>query len=778
MIGKSISHYKILENLGSGGMGDVYKAEDTNLKRTVALKFLPHHLTRNEDAKGRFLHEAQAASALDHQNIGAIYEIDETDDGQMFIAMAYYAGETLKDRIESGPVPLDEAIKISIQIAEGLARAHARNIIHRDIKPANIALSEENEIKIIDFGLAKLAGQTMLTQAGMTLGTVSYMSPEQARGDLVDHRTDIWALGVLIYELVIGHLPFRSAYEQALIYSILNEEPEPVTSLRQDIPPFFGDIICKALTKEADERYQDMNEMIADLKSLTMGETTIHAKKRPIKRSLIYGGISVILTLLGASWISYLPDADEKYVQASIAVLPFKDMSQDQDQEYFCDGMTEEILTKLAKFGNLKVIAKSSAARFRNTDKSIKDIGHALGVSTIMEGSIRRENDIIRVTAQLINVEDESHLWAENYNKKLSSVFELQEEVSKSIAQALKIQFADESEVEYSSVRPGNVEAYEYYLKGMYQLNRRYVISEQESSFNKALVMFNKSIQIDSTYAMAYVGRGIAYIQKYDASAYQDRQAFSQAEENYAQALALDPGSADAHTGMGIIYSIKRDYDNAYQSLKTSMKYNPNNTETNFVAAMFLRSRGLFQRSIELFSKAKELDPFRVSAYVNLAQDLIYTGKFKEAYIVVEKAKEIEPDFVPIHGMEVQLALINKDFTRAARIISEADKIHPGRIALEKALFLAATGERAGALALSDHPVFYMVAGEVYAQLGMKDEAINAITDAINQDRSHYYYINLINNPLLENLTDDPRFQNIIEEQKEKNTEYQKKYVI
>jgi len=783
MIGKTISHYKILEKLGSGGMGDVYIAEDTKLKRTVALKFLPQNLTRDDEAKKRFLYEAQAASALDHKNIGSIYEIDETEDGQMFIAMAYYEGATLKGKIERGPLPLEDSIDIATQIAEGLAKAHTKEIVHRDIKPANIMTTEDGEVKIIDFGLAKLTGQSKLTMAGMTLGTVAYMSPQQTQGTSVDHRTDIWALGVVLYEMITGQLPFKGDYEQAVMYSIMQEDPEPFSSSGGDVPEALEIIVNRALQKDLSDRYQSANELLSDLRALKGGEastTAVLRKTKPTsinKRNLaIWTGAVLLLASMLFVAIFFWPFSEKTNAHASIAVLPFVDMSREKDQEYFCDGMTEELLTKLSKLSDLKVIARTSVMRYKNTDKSIKEIGDALGVSTILEGSIRKEGDNIRVATKLINVEDETLIWSEDYNKKMTGIFELQSEVAGAIADVLQLKLTPSGIAEFKAAQPKNVEAYEYYLKGMYQLNRRYIISELERAVQNALDMFNKAIEIDSSYALAYVGRGRAYRYKCEVSGFQDEAVFALMKENYELALQLDPNSAEAHAGVGIVYAIKSDFDNAYQSLKKSMTLNPNVTEINFDAAMLLRSRGLFQHSMRCLAKAKELDPFWVATYTNLAQDLIHIGQYDEVPLLLEKAKELEPEFVPIHGMEAQLAIILKKYDEAEDIIAQADRIHPGRIALEKALLFAARGEKEKALAFSSHPWFFMVVGEVYALLGMKDEAIEEIIKATNQGRSHYYYLNLISNPLLRNLEGEPRFLKFVQEQKSKYKEYLQQY--
>ncbi|MFQ5640839.1 MAG: protein kinase, partial [bacterium] len=415
MIGKTISHYKIIEKLGGGGMGVVYKAKDTKLKRTVALKFLPPDLTRDAEAKERFMLEAQAASALDHPNICTIYEIDETEDGQLFIAMACYDGETLKQKVAGGKLQVASAMDISCQIAQGMAKAHEQGIVHRDIKPANLMVTSDGIVKILDFGLAKLTGVTQLTKTGTTLGTVAYMSPEQAQGVTMDHRTDIWSLGVVLYEMVSGELPFRGEYEQAVIYSILNEEPEQTT----EIPANLQQIVAKALAKEPEDRYQQMDEILTDLSAL---------KKELESEST--------------------KEAVGKEKQApSIAVLPFVDMSPEKDQEYFCDGMAEELIDALTKLEGLKVASRTSAFQFKGKEISIKKIGKELEVNQVLEGSVRKAGNRLRITAQLINVADGYHLWSEKYDRELEDVFAIQDDIAETIVNTLKVKLVGEKEV-------------------------------------------------------------------------------------------------------------------------------------------------------------------------------------------------------------------------------------------------------------------------------------------------------------------------------------------
>jgi non-specific serine/threonine protein kinase len=363
--GAVISHYRIIENIGAGGMAVVYKAEDTRLMRPVALKLLAPALIRDEEAKERFVREARAASALDHPNICTVHEIDETEGGQMFISMSYYEGGTLKDTIREKPLASSKAIEIAVQVARGLAEAHEKGVIHRDIKPANIMMTAKGQVKIMDFGLAKLSGGEGITEIGIPMGTVAYMSPEQARGRDIDHRTDIWSLGVVLYEMISGQLPFKGENAHAIIYSILNEEPVPVTSIRPGIGSPLERTINKALTKDPDSRYQAAGDLLADLMEIGRELETSELKE-------------------------YVPSAVAK---ASIAVLPFVDMSPEKDQEYFCDGMAEELISALTKIEELKVASRTSAFQFKGGEQGINEIGEKTLVGKIRSRHSRRFRD-------------------------------------------------------------------------------------------------------------------------------------------------------------------------------------------------------------------------------------------------------------------------------------------------------------------------------------------------------------------------------------------------
>jgi serine/threonine protein kinase len=438
MIGRTISHYRILEKLGEGGMGVVYKAEDTKLNRFVALKFLPPRVS-DDEATQRFVNEAHAVSALDHPNICAIHEIDQTADGQMFIVMPCYEGASLEAMLRRGPLDIEKALRIASQTARGLAKAHERGIVHRDVKPGNILVTADGLAKIVDFGLAKLVTQTRLTRLGTTLGTVKYMSPEQAQGQEVDERSDIWSLGAVLYEMAAGRPPFRGEHEQAIIYSILHDAPEAVERLLPTAPKGLDRIVSKALAKDPAQRYQRMSEMADDLDLL---RESVHDKTRASaaqsvngRRTRLWIGIAafVIIGVLALIFVRpYFVKPREKPI-TSVAVLPFQNMSADPEQEYFSDGMTEAIIKELSQIKALRVISRTSVMRYKQTEKSLPEIARELGVDAVVEGSVLRADNEVRITAQLIAAHPEKHLWAQDFKRTLENVLVLQSEVAQAI---------------------------------------------------------------------------------------------------------------------------------------------------------------------------------------------------------------------------------------------------------------------------------------------------------------------------------------------------------
>jgi serine/threonine protein kinase/tetratricopeptide (TPR) repeat protein len=607
MIGTTISHYKILAKIGEGGMGVVYKAHDTKLDRDVALKFLPSELTFDPKAKERFIHEAQAASALEHPNICNIHEIGETNNGQLFIVMACYDGMTLKKKIERGPLPIDEAVGIAAQIAAGLGKAHDSGIVHRDIKPANVVVTKDGTAKILDFGLAKLSGRTLLTKTGTTVGTAAYMSPEQSTGDKVDHRTDIWSLGVVLYEMVTGHLPFSGDHEPALLYSIVHEEPKPFSSVRSNLPPEIELSITKMLQKEPGERFQHIRELLSQLGTM---------KKKH--------------------------ETDSENILPSIAVLPFLNMSPDPENDYFSDGLSEEIINALSKLEGLHVTARTSAFRFRGKDLDVRDIGRQLNVITVLEGSVRKAANTLRITAQLINVEDGYHLWSEKYDRELKDIFVIQDEISLAIVEKLKVRLLGEDKARLSKRYTDDFEAYDLYLKGRYYLN-----TVTEEGVRKSLVCFQQAIQKDPRCALAYVGMAGAFAVPALIGLVPSPEVMPRVKIELLKALELDDSLAEAHAWLGEYYlQYEWNWSSAEHEFKRAIELKPNSAEAHQFYADYLTVTGSMDNASAEAERARDLDPLSSIPNTIFAYQLFVSGRFDQTIEHCRTILKTEPNFL------------------------------------------------------------------------------------------------------------------------------------
>jgi serine/threonine protein kinase/tetratricopeptide (TPR) repeat protein len=638
MIGKIISHYRILERLGGGGMGVVYKAEDTKLHRTVALKFLPPELTRDDEAKQRFIHEAQTASSLDHNNICTVHEIDETVEGQLFICMNYYDGETLKKKIEKGPLKLEEAIDITIQIAQGLYKAHEQKIIHRDIKPANIFITKDGIIKILDFGLAKLSGQTMITKIGSTVGTVAYMSPEQARGEVVDHRTDIWSLGVVLYEMITGKLPFKGDYDQAIIYGILNEEPTPMTTLRTDVSGELNRIVSKTMAKNPSERYQQINEMLEELQLMEEGfkHKSTESEKQKKNKLMILFATAVPIVIIGVLLWLYLPTRHEEVID-SIAVLPFENLSADPEQEYFSDGMTEALITELSKIKALRVISRTSIMHFKKTEKTLPEIARELNVKAIVEGSVQRVGNMVRINAQLVRAEPEEHLWAKPFTRNLAKILELQSEVAQAIANEIRITVTPEERKQLASSHPVNPEAHEAYLKGRFFINKF-----NETDVRKGISYFEQAIAKDSNYALAYEGLAEGHDYLFSLGMISAKNAFPKIKTLAMKALSIDKDLAEAYAIIGDIESSEWNWQGAEENFKQAFMLNQNYAIGHAAYAYYLLMMKRYDEALSEGKHAVEVDPLWPFAKVVLAWTFFFRHQYDSAMTQINEALSID----------------------------------------------------------------------------------------------------------------------------------------
>ena len=675
MIGQTISHYKILSKLGEGGMGVVYKAEDLKLNRFVALKFLPPHVS-DDDATQRFVNEAHAVSALDHPNICAIHEIDQTPEGQMFIAMPCYEGASLQAIVKEGPLDLGQAVDIASQVTKGLAKAHEKGIIHRDIKPGNILVTSDGLAKIVDFGLAKLATQTRLTRAGTTVGTVMYMSPEQAKGEETDQRSDIWSLGVVLYEMVTGRAPFRGEHEQAIIYSIVNQAPELVSRLLPGVPKGLDRIVAKALAKSPSDRYQRMSELAVDLdllkETLRMEAAKVGAATRPRAlrpRVRIGVGIAAIIAAVVLAIFlgkTYLSKPREKPI-TSIAVLPFQNLSADTGQEYFSDGMTEAIIKELSQIKALRVISRTSVMKYKNSGKTVPEIARELGIDAVVEGSVLRADHDVRITAQLIAAHPEKHLWAEDFTRSLENILALQSEVAQAIAREIKVAVTPQEKERLTASRPVDPEAHEAYLKGKYFLGKSGL-----PNWHKSIEFFQQAIDRDSTYALAYAGIAEAYDALGSAGAQPPLEAWPKVKAYTEKALALDPTLAE---GILLIADLKLCYDwdvkGAEEYYKRTLELDPNLALARRWYGIFLASQGRMDEGIAELKHAVRLDPLSPLMTTSVARAYIHAAQYDSAFAYIRRAADIDSTDVSVLMTRTSLYLRQGRYADAIR---EAEK--------------------------------------------------------------------------------------------------------
>jgi serine/threonine protein kinase len=777
MIGKTVSHYKILEKLGEGGMGVVYKAEDITLGRTVALKFLPPELTRDAAARGRFIQEARAASALDHPNICTIHEVAQTDDGQTFIAMAYYEGEDLKSKIERGPLKLDEALEIAAQIAQGLAKAHGQGIVHRDIKPANILITKDGLVKIVDFGLAKLAG-LKLTKTGRTLGTAQYMSPEQARGEAVDARSDIFSLGAVLYEMLTGKHAFPGEYEQATLYAIMNEEPEPVTAVRSGIPMELERIVEKCLEKNPAERHQTAADLTADLQHLRRtispdGQSTRASRSaaaRPWKKaqSLAWAIPVVLLAAVAIGIVAGKLSRHPAPAEKSIAVLPFVDMSPSKDQEYFCDGMTEELINRLSRIQDLRVPARTSAFMFKGKTNDIRDIGSKLNVRTVLEGSVQKAGSELRIRAQLINVADGYHLWSETYDRELKDVFAIQEEISTAIVNALKLHMTSEEKQKISERPIDDVAAYECYLKAYDK-----IWSFSESALDSANQYLQDGIAIVGDNALLYSALAFVYWQYVNIGAKQEDY-ITRSEEYAKKALALDPDFPTAHVVLATIY---RDFlgnpQEAILHYKKALAVNPKELDAlQYLAYVYVVLIGKPSTALPLMERAKRIDPLGSWKFWVQGMLYFYDGQYALALEQSRKSYDADTENPFSQFFYSWMLACNTERDEAFSIIDENARSTPDNVFAKLGLLLKygmlkdrkkAFGEISPDFKKTcqrDPEGSFQVA-LMLATLDAKSEALDWLENSVNRGFINYPALERIQ--MLDNLRGEERFKKLME---------------
>ena len=652
--------------------------------------------------------------------------------------MEYIEGQSLKDKITERPLKLEEALEIVIQITTGLQKSHEKNIVHRDIKPANILFSNDGVAKIVDFGIAKLSDQTKLTKDSSALGTVAYMSPEQTRGDEVDHRTDIWSLGIVLYEMITGVLPFKGDYEQAIQYSIVNEEPEPITGLRTGMPLELERIVNKALSKNKDERYQHVDEFLVDLKKIIKNlEYHTSREKGVIEKT-----------------------------KSSIAVLPFRDMSPQKDQDYFCEGIAEELMNALVKVEGLKVASRTAAFQFEGKGHSIRKIGMELNVNTVLEGSVRKAGNRLRITAQLVNVADGFHIWSEKYDRDTEDIFTIQDEISLAIVDNLKLKLLDEDKVKLIKRYTDDSEAYDLYLKGRYFWIRRY-----EGGLQKGLEYFNQTIKKDPSYAPAYAGIADSLSVLGLFGWLLPKEAFPKAKANALKAIEIDDMLAEAYTSLGwITYLYDWDWTVSEKALKRALEIDPYYAIGHFWYALYLTWMSRFEEATTAIMKALELEPLSLLINVTLGLILYFKREYDEAIEQCLKTHEMETNYL-LSNFYLGLGYIGKEMWKEA--ISVLEKA----VALseESPYFLGFLGfaygisgqkvkarktlQQLNEISKKRYVAFYYRA-LIYFGLGEKDQLFKCLERAYKDREPLLVFAKSV--PLFDSIRSEPKFSDLL----------------
>jgi eukaryotic-like serine/threonine-protein kinase len=792
MIGQRIGPYEVLSEIGRGGMGVVYLAQDKRLGRQVALKFLPVSFQDNPDRRARLLTEARAASSLHSPHIAAIHDIGEHE-GRAYIVMEYVGGELLSQKLKGGPPALDEGIDIARQVAEALEEAHAHGIIHRDIKSSNLVVTPRGQVKVLDFGLAKVTQRSGAgianeesaltaqqgTTLGMVLGTVHYMSPEQARGLEVDGRSDLFSLGVVVYEMVTGRLPFEGETSSDVLAAILEREPQPLARHRPEVPAELERVVRQCLEKDRQRRYQSAGELLIHLRKLKRdidsGATTAVVERHPTWQSLVKSSrllvVAILVMLLMVLsvyllWFRGTPRSARFNIE-SLAVLPLENLSGDPAQEYFADGMTEELITNLAKIGTLKVISRTSAMRYKGANKPLPQIAQELKVDALVEGSVLRTGNRVRVTAQLIHGATDTHLWAESYEQDLRDLMHLQSEIARAIAREVRVKLRPEDRERLAAVRPVNAAAHEAYLRGRVSWNK-----QTDEALKKAVEYFQQAIDEDPLYAPAYAGLADTYLARafFAHSAMTDMGPLASAAAR--RATELDDKLAEGHVSLGLV---KAFYDwswpDAETEFKRAIELRPSYGDAHHWYSHYFQALGQVDPALGEMKRALELDPLTPHIHNDIGRYLYFKRQYDQAIEQFQKAIEVNPSYHQLYWDLGNTYSQKSMFREALAAQEKAYELSKGSVFFKGTIAYnyAAWGRRDKALELltelkelsKRNYVLPLEMAITYAALGEKERAFELLNKAC-EERSYRLAIAIKLDPRYDPLRSDLRFQDLL----------------
>jgi serine/threonine protein kinase/tetratricopeptide (TPR) repeat protein len=784
MIDQTISHFRIIEKLGAGGMGVVYKAVDTRLNRAVALKFLPDNMLQDAQALERFHREARAASALNHPGICTIYDIGEQH-GRGFIAMEFIDGETLRSHIHGTALPLEETLKLGIQIADALDAAHAQGIIHRDIKPANIFVTKRGQAKVLDFGLAKLVPKGVARTgadfggelpgsssiAGIISGTPSYMSPEQVRGDNLDQRTDIFSLGLLLYEMATGRQAFSGGTGGRIIEAVLTRSPVPPRSINPDISPRLEQIINKALHKDRDQRYQHAADIRADLQRLERDNDTVGISANKFAPPILRSTTSHLHSTGKHTARNSTPQTGAvrservSKIIDSLAVLPFENASRDPQNEYLSDGIAGSLINILATVPKLRVIAQSTVFRYKGRPIDPQAVGRELNVRAVLTGRIMQSGGSLRIGTELVDVATGSQLWGAQYDRKPGDIFAIQDEISNEISGKLRLKLTRAEKKRLTKHQTDDAEAYRLYLKGRHHWNRW-----TEDGFYKAIEYFQQAVEKDPGYALAYTGLADSYVLLGWNSYLPPKEAFPKGKMAAMRALRLDPNLGEAHTPLAaLLWLHDWQWQEAQREFERSLALNPAHPTASHWYAEYLMTMGRHVEAIGRIKNSQELDPLSLIISVAIGRDFYMARRYDDALEQLRRTVELDPNYPVTYWV---LGLLLRKMGRYELAIDEGEKgvkLSGGSPLMNAALAqtFATAGKREKAIQILDdltnltkqkYVAPYFFAG-IHIGLGEDDRAIEYLEKSYEEHSHWLIYLHL--DPSMDSLRSNPRFQDL-----------------